>query len=71
MRTQHYICCPRCGADQCDCQQIQLQAEKIRDTDLPTRAVLEAVKKAFADPAFAADYRRWKAERDALKEMMT
>lgn len=70
----NYIVCPHCGShldhgERCDCQRIDLQPEEIPGAALngTARAALHAAAKAFEDPAFAADYERWLAERNTKK----
>ena len=67
-----YAVCPYCGAERCDCQKIDLQPDKITETDViaPARAIVAAMKKVidektgkFKDPKIAADYDSWLAER--------
>lgn len=48
-------------------QQVIIDASLIpkERLEIMARPLLASVRKAFEDPAFAADYERWKAERDA------
>lgn len=48
-------------------QQVKIDAEAIPQERIKAmaRPLLASVRKAFEDPAFAAEYEHWKAERDA------
>ena len=67
----HQYICPNCGAtldpgERCDCQQIDINPKEIPETvtERLARPLLDIVAKAFEDPKVAAEYRRWKKERE-------